>query len=110
MCKVRGYKRMILASLPKLSNLDGERNPSMPHYTTAIDSAQVASEKLQHHEPNFTFEPPTKWLPADAFNVPDLPAPAGGKLAEVQAATSKRMQVRATIRSPCTPNVQHTLR
>jgi hypothetical protein len=77
-CLQRGYKSHMLTLLPKLANLDGERNPVS---TGRSASVGCCTQPFWFHtatQATFTFEPPFPWFTDAQLNIPNPPKLAGG--------------------------------
>lgn len=72
-CHAKDYKRTVLSALPKLKNLDGERNPYTSTYTAVVESATAVQRELTQFEPDFSFTKPKPWIDAGLLQVPEVP-------------------------------------
>ena len=92
-CRMRGYKKAVLAHLPGLSNLDGERNPTSLGYSSAVQESETVAAEVRNKctSPDFTFQQPDRWLLPTEFQIPPIPAPTA-QSACLSAAVSKALE------------------
>jgi hypothetical protein len=65
----------VLAALPKLKNLDGERNPhSSTCFSALVEHATVVQTEMAQFEPDFSFTEPDPRVDASLLIVPEVPA------------------------------------
>jgi hypothetical protein len=69
-CRQANYKRNVLAALPKLTNLDGERHPHVSEYVSTEEAAMEAATSLAKYNPDFSFDPPPRWFADGELFVP----------------------------------------
>lgn len=70
MCRQTGYNRTLLAELPLLTNLDGERNPQAGTYTKVVEQVSEHMDLEAAREPDFSFVPPEPWFATHDFVLP----------------------------------------
>jgi Leucine-rich repeat (LRR) protein len=66
-CRLSGYKEAVLAALPRLKNLDGERNPRRSSYFIIVDQVTQVQKELEHFRHDFSFTDPKPWITAEAL-------------------------------------------
>jgi hypothetical protein len=89
-CQQKGYKSNILAALPKLTNLDGERNPKDGITTSSADQCMPVVTNCAARSPDFNFTLPAPWFSGEQLQVADMPCQPVGvellqRLAQVHA-------------------------
>lgn len=73
-CCCKDYKRTVLEALPKLKNLDGERNPlSSTCFSALVEHATKVQEEMMNFKPDFKFTEPKPWIDAGMLQVPAVP-------------------------------------
>jgi hypothetical protein len=89
-CQHKGYKSGLLAALPKLTNLDGERNPKESSCTSAQERCVSLVNNCTALRPDFDFTTPAPWFTTEQLKVADVPRQMVGivllqRLAQVHA-------------------------
>lgn len=69
-CSQKDYKTAVLSALPKLTNMDGERNPHTCSYHATLAKADTATELLKLYNPEFRCDPPEQWFTPGMLTVP----------------------------------------
>eukprot|EP00892_Ulva_mutabilis_P002085 jgi/Ulvmu1/11878/UM081_0036.1 len=91
-CSQKEYKAAVLSALPRLTNLDGERNPHSCCYHDALVQTHKAHEVLKEYQPEFKHVLPDHWFTQAELEVPTVTAPtAPGRLCTTVRATQERL-------------------
>ena len=69
-CARPGYKQAVLAELPNLQNLDGDREPHGSRLPAPGGEPAGGRGRSERYEAAFAFEPPRRWLLPERFEVP----------------------------------------
>lgn len=73
-CRATNYKGTILSALPKLKNLDGERNPRRSSYFAIVDQAAQVRKEMEQFQPDFAFTDPKPWMAQETLQFPPVPS------------------------------------
>lgn len=109
------YKKTVLEELPRLTNLDGERNPHGSIYIATVDDVGACAQQAAAHEPDFSFAPPEPWFKAHDFVLPNARVRPGAAHSVAIAATvlsrsdASCMAVSGTLSHVCQHTRKHLL-